>query len=273
MFKLVSEMQLKPFDPNNDDAEEFSDGAIMFDASGNLYKALPSGNNPAYEVLHDLTSFIDNAGLTTALNGYATEAFVTSQGYQDATDVSSSISAALVDNATQTWATSQFYTQSQVDNIQGLTNYHDTTKTWTRTETLTQIESAVADSRELVRFELYTGQGNSMPTNFLSSNPPYFESMEIAATEANITFLNGAIVTSISANKHNQFRCKIINYNSEGTTITVTCQNTGTNDPKFVIPQDSLSGQTSFDIPAGKIAEIFYTTNSSAGDKFCVLYS
>lgn len=258
MFKLVSEMQLKPFDPQNDDAEQFSDGAIMFDSSGRLYKALATGTNPAYEVLHDLTSFIDSSALSTALTGYATETFVTSQGYQDASDVSNAISTALVGNATQAWVASAYYNKSTV---------------YTKVETVSQIESGVQDNRELVRFELYTGQGKSMPTNYLTSNPPYYETMEIAATEASITFLNGAIVSAISGNKHNHFRCKVINYNQEGASITVTCQNTGTSDPKFVIPQDSLSGQTSFTIPAGKVAEIFYTTNSSANDKFCVLYS
>lgn len=273
MFKLVSEMQLKPFDPQNDDAEQFSDGAIMFDSSGRLYTALATGNNPAYEVLHDLTSFIDSNALSTALTGYATEAFVTSQGYQDSSDVSSAISTALVGNATQAWASYEFYSKSQVDNIQGLANYHDKTKTWTRTETTAQIESAVQDSRELVIYENYENVQNPVfPTNYFATNTPYWESMEILATDQNITFDNAGVVASITGSKHNQFRCKIINTAGEGT-ITVSLQDTGTSDPKFVIPQDRSSGATSFTIPAGKVAEIFYTTNSSAGEKFCVIYS
>lgn len=242
MYKLTSEMQLKPFDPAIDDASQFSDGALMLGPDGKMYKALSSGNNPAYELLHDLTIFVTNSALVA-------------EGYQTSSDVSSAISTALADNATQTWVSS---------------NYYDKTSVYTKAQTGDEIEK----NRELVSELAYTGVTNpTFPTNFFSTSSPYYESMEIASFDSNATFRNGDVETYISTNKHNTFRCKIINTNAEGT-ITISLNDTTTNvDGHFVIPQDKTEGQTSFDIPGGKIAEIFWCHNGGWKRTFCVLYS
>lgn len=76
MYKLTSEMQLKPVDTTVDDVTQFTDGAIVIDVNGKLYKTTAT----TYELLLDPADVVDMAVLSDyltiaqAANDYATKA-------------------------------------------------------------------------------------------------------------------------------------------------------------------------------------------------------